>query len=607
MGRAYDLKKYEVNTKYNLKVLWSYLRKYKWMTLLIILIALALELTSFFDNFIFKFLVDKAAEYSLGTVTIDDFTSFLFLVLGIFIFVRGFVGAGLWFVRVRLFNRLEGRLMNEIEKSSFWHVLNLSYRYHLNKKTGSMISQFTRGVGKIEGLLDAIAFNFIGVFFRIVLSLGVIVYFDFTTALVLLLTIVAFLTSGIIITNKQRKPQNESNYREDILKQNISDVYTNIETVKYFGKEKRTHSYFGSLSNSLKDARIKFWDIFSYYISIQSFIITLGTAFIFYFSFNGFIAGEMTLGTITLIFSAIWKLVPQLFGFLHGYRHFIRCNVDVSALFETFKEKNEVKDIPKAKKLNVKEGIIDFQNVYFTYPANQQQNKNEASGVIKGFNLKIKKDQKVALVGPSGGGKTTVIKLLYRLFDIDEGKILIDGKDISQITQESLHNSMSVVPQEPILFDNTIYFNIAYANPSASKEQVLKAIKFAQLDNFIARLPLGDKTIVGERGVKLSGGEKQRVSIARAILANKQILILDEATSALDSETEREIQNDLEKLMKGRTTIMIAHRLSTIMKADKIVVLERGKIKEIGTHKELANKKGGLYKRLWDLQVGGML
>ncbi|MBT6774968.1 ABC transporter ATP-binding protein [Candidatus Woesearchaeota archaeon] len=606
MVKGYDLKKYEVNTKYNLKVLWSYLRKYKLLALVIILLALTLELTSFFDNFIFKFLIDKAADYSQGLVDIDGFISFLLTILGLFVLVRGFMGAGLWYVRIKLFNRLEGKIMNDIEKSSFWHVLNLSYRYHLNKKTGSMISQFTRGVGKIEGLLDSIMFNFIGVFFRIVLSLGVIVYFDFTTALVLFIMIIAFITSGIIITNKQKKPQNEANYREDILKQNISDVYMNIETVKYFGKEKRTQSYFASLSNYLKSARLKFWDIFSYYIGIQSFIITLGTAFMFYFSFMGFVRGELTLGTITLIFSAVWKLVPQLFNFLHGYRHFIRCNVDVSALFETFKEKNEVVDVPNAKKIKVSDGKIDFENVYFTYPVNEQPQKNQRK-VIKDFNLKIKKNQKIALVGPSGGGKTTVIKLLYRLFDIDQGQISIDGQDVSTVTQESLHNSMSVVPQEPLLFDNTIWFNIAYANPQASNRAIWKAIKFAQLDKFIARLPKKEKTIVGERGVKLSGGEKQRVSIARALLADKKILILDEATSALDSETEREIQNDLEKLMKGRTTIMIAHRLSTIMKADIIVVIQNGKIVETGTHKDLANKRGGLYKRLWDLQMGGEL
>jgi len=218
--------------------------------------------------------------------------------------------------------------------------------------------------------------------------------------------------------------------------------------------------------------------------------------------------------------------------------------------------------------------------------------------------LEIKKNTKVALVGPSGGGKSTVVRLLYRLFDLDSGYISIDGQDISAVTQKSLRSSMSVVPQEPILFDNSIYFNIAYANPQASKNEVWQAIRFAKLDKLINSLPKKEKTIVGERGVKLSGGEKQRVSIARAILANKKILVLDEATSALDSETEREIQGYLQKLMEGRTTIIIAHRLSTVMKADKIVVIDEGKIVEQGSHRELTRKRSGLYKKLWELQQG---
>ncbi|HIH11487.1 TPA: ATP-binding cassette domain-containing protein, partial [Candidatus Woesearchaeota archaeon] len=218
-----------------------------------------------------------------------------------------------------------------------------------------------------------------------------------------------------------------------------------------------------------------------------------------------------------------------------------------------------------------------------------------------------KKNMKVALVGPSGSGKSTIVKLLYRLFDLNEGEIRIDGQDISSVTQQSLRENMSIVPQEPILFDNTLFFNIAYGKPNASKAEVWRAIKFAHLDQFMERLPQKEKTFVGERGVKLSGGEKQRVSIARAILANKKILVLDEATSALDSGTEREIQKDLEKLMRGRTSIIIAHRLSTIMKADMIVVLSRGKVVEMGTHEELRDRQGGLYKKLWRLQQGGEL
>ncbi len=311
--------------------------------------------------------------------------------------------------------------------------------------------------------------------------------------------------------------------------------------------------------------------------------------------------GRLSIGSIILIYAAIWKLIPQLSTLIHGYRDFVKNNVDVAALFAYFKEKSEVINLPEAQKLIVKEGEIDFKKVYFSYT--QKADKKERYA-LNNFNLKIEKNTKVALVGPSGGGKSTVIKLLYRLFDLDKGIITIDNQDISKVTQESLRGSLSIVPQEPILFDNTLWFNISYANPSASKEEIWKAIKFARLDKLIDRLPHKEKTIVGERGIKLSGGEKQRVSIARAILANKKILILDEATSALDSETEKEIQGYLEDLMKNRTTIVIAHRLSTIMKADIIVVIKEGKIIEIGNHQELTNKNGGLYKRLWELQRG---
>ena len=608
MVREEYLKKYEVNHKYNIKILWSYLRQSKKMLFWIVLLLLGIELLSFTDNFVFKFLIDKATELGLGELAKEQFLEFMFILLVIYFVLRGVFSPIFHFIRIRLFNRLEGDLMSNLEKDSFWHVMTRSYDFHLNKKTGSIISQMTRGVSKIETMLDAFMFNFFPTLFRVLISIGVIIYFDITTAIILGIMVLLFVLVGVYITEKQKKPQNEANYQEDLLKQNVGDVFTNIETVIYFGKESRTQSYYSNISNLLKKSRIKFWDYFSWYVLIQSVIITIGIVFIFYFTFTGFVEGRITLGTIALIYSAIFRLLPFLFNMMQGYRMFIRSSVDVSALFEMFKVEKKVVDVPRAKKINVKEGEINFDQVYFTYPENILNSKaKQLEKVLKNFNLKIKKNSKVALVGPSGGGKSTVIKLLYRLFDINEGQITIDGQDISKVTQESLRNGMSIVTQEPILFDNTIYFNIAYANPKAKKKEVWKAIKFAQLDKLIANLPYGERTIVGERGVKLSGGEKQRVSIARAILADKKILVLDEATSALDSETEKEIQRDLEKLMRGRTTIMIAHRLSTIMKADVIIVLDNGKIVEKGNHRELANKRGGLYKRLWGLQQGGNL
>ncbi|PIZ51923.1 hypothetical protein COY27_02010 [Candidatus Woesearchaeota archaeon CG_4_10_14_0_2_um_filter_33_13] len=603
MARTFD-KFEEIDLRYNLKVLWSFLRKYKLVFIGIISLIIFSELAGFFDNFLFKYLVDKGTLMINQDITIESFGKIIFYSVLVYLGVRLLL-AMTWFFIIRLANILESNLMQDIERKSFWHILNLSYRYHINKKTGAIISKFTRGVNKVESFADSFIFNFVPTTFKIVLSIGVILYFDVATAVCLSVMTIAFIFTGVYITNLQKSPQNTANFKEDMLKQNLGDTLLNIETVKYFGKEKRTYSNFRKLSEKLRLARKTFWDYFSWHAGIQTAILGLGIGAIFYFSFTNFKNGGLTLGSIALIYAAVWKLIPQLFGLIQGYREFIRSSVDVDALFKIFKEKNEVKDIQKAKPLRVKDGKIEFKNVYFSYPKHKKD--LDDSLFLNDFNLKIDKNSKVALVGPSGSGKTTIIKILYRLFDIDKGKIIIDEQNISNVTQESLRNSLSIVPQEPILFDDTLYFNIAYANPKASRKQVFAAIKFAQLDKLIAQLPKKEKTVVGERGVKLSGGEKQRVSIARAILANKKILVLDEATSALDSHTEKEIQRDLELLMENRTTIMVAHRLSTIMKADKIVVLKNGGIVEVGTHKELINKKGGLYKKLWRLQQGEQL
>ena len=270
---------------------------------------------------------------------------------------------------------------------------------------------------------------------------------------------------------------------------------------------------------------------------------------------------------------------------------------DFESLFQYGKIDREVQDLPHSKKLKVKKGEIEFKNLTFKY------NKRR---IFKNFNLKIEKNTKTAIVGHSGSGKSTLVKLLYRLYNLNGGQILIDGRDSRDYKQESLRSELSIVPQECVLFDDTIYNNIKFSKPTAKRKEVRRAIKFSQLDKIINTFPYKEKTIVGERGVKLSGGEKQRVSIARALLANKKILVLDEATSALDSETEHEIQKDLKKLMQGRTSIIIAHRLSTIMTADKIIVLEKGKIVQEGKHKQLIRRKG-VYKKLWNLQKGGYI
>ena len=328
-------------------------------------------------------------------------------------------------------------------------------------------------------------------------------------------------------------------------------------------------------------------------------ILGIGLFFLIYFPIQNFLAKEITLGTLTFIYTAYGNLVGPLFGFVWGVRGFYRQMADMQDLFEYGKIENEIKDKPRAKNLKIVNGEIEFRNVSFHYGRKDAFSLNN-------YNLRIKPNEKVAFVGHSGCGKSTLIKLLYRMYDVNHGRILVDGNDIKDVKQNSLRSELSIVPQEAILFDDTIFNNIRFSNPGATNNQVWDAIRFAQLDRFINNLPQKSKTIVGERGVKLSGGEKQRVSIARAILADKKVLVLDEATSALDSETEHEIQKDLEKLLEGRTSIIIAHRLSTIMNADRIIVMKNGEIIQEGTHNELKSQKGE-YNKLWNMQKGGYI
>ena len=278
-------------------------------------------------------------------------------------------------------------------------------------------------------------------------------------------------------------------------------------------------------------------------------------------------------------------------------RSFYEALADSNEMTEILTTPHEVEDAPGAKLLKIKSGGIEFQNVNFKY--------EQAANVLQNFNLQIAPGERVALIGPSGGGKSTIVKLLMRFTDVQGGEILIDGQNIAKVTQDSLRQNISLVPQEPMLFHRTLMSNIRYGKPGASDEQVIEAAKLAHAHEFISKLPQGYKTFVGERGIKLSGGERQRVAIARAILKNAPILVLDEATSSLDSESEHFIQDALKNLMENKTVIVIAHRLSTIMQMDRIIVLENGKITEQGKHEELIKAKEGTYQKLWQIQAGG--
>ncbi len=589
-------KERKIDFRHNLKVYLSLVKNYKLLVITLLFFSLAVEATSIADKFIFKGLIDQSTLFAQETVTRQEFTSVLAIIAIAFIAVILARSIAKWLF-MHLINRLDASLMFDLKKRFFNHIIHLSYNFHTNNRTGALIARIIRGGSAIEQMTDAIVFNFTPIIFQVAVAVPSILYFDTISAIVLLLTVIVFISYSLFINFIQQGAKLRILKNEDIEKASISDIFTNISSVKCFGKEQRIKNFFLKLIQRTKQSAIEHWDYFRWFDSGQNLILGIGTLLLVYFPIKGFLNGEATIGEVVFIYTIFAGLTGSLFGVVWGMRQFYDALGNCEDLFQYEKTTNEIKDIPNAKKLRIREGEIEFKNVSFSYKEKK---------LFSNLSLKIPAGTKVALVGPSGGGKTTLVRLLYRLYDINEGQILIDGKNIKNFKQESVRGEMSLVPQEAILFDDTIYNNVAFSRKGATKEDVLRAMRFAQLDRLLKRLPRGYHTIVGERGVKLSGGEKQRVSIARAILANRKVIVLDEATSALDSQTEYEIQRSLQKLMQGKTSIVIAHRLSTIMSADAIVVISRGKVTQIGSHEQLT-RQPGIYRKLWKMQKGGYI
>jgi ATP-binding cassette, subfamily B, heavy metal transporter len=588
--------KIKINWAYNLRNYFSLLKKYKLVTILVVFFVCLQEFYSIFTRYLFKIIVDNASLFINNSILKEQFLGILFAVAIAFI-TSAFVNIFSSFFKNHYLNTLETNIMKDLKRKYFDHLISLDHNFHVTHKTGSMISRLSRGNSAVERMTDLLVFNFVSLFVQIIFIFFSLIYLDAISSLVVVITVILFIAYSFILQRFQEESNVLANRAEDIEKGNIADIFTNIDSIQYFGKEKMIKEKYEKLSENSRKAILKNWNQYRWMAAGQHIILAIGTFFIIYFPMIKFINGELTLGTLTFIYTVFASLIGYLYGFVSGVRGLYRSMADFEDLFEYGKIQKEILDKPNSKKLLIKEGEVEFKNITFNYGKRK---------IFENFNLKIQRNKKIALVGHSGSGKTTLIKLLYRMYDINKGQILIDNTDIREVKQEFLRSEMSIVPQECVLFDDTIYNNISFSNPKASKEQVLEAIRFAQLDRIIKSFPNKENTVVGERGVRLSGGEKQRVSIARAILANKKILILDEATSSLDSQTEHEIQNDLEKLMKGRTSIIIAHRLSTIMKADTIVVMKNGKIVQTGNHNELIHQPGE-YKHLWNLQKGGYI
>lgn len=484
----------------------------------------------------------------------------------------------------------------KLRTAIFTWVQELDFAFHSSKSTGSIISAFKRGDGAFFDFSFIIHHRLLD----IAVSFAVMFYFfaklDPVIAGIVLAALILTLIATKFILQKNLKERKAFNEEEDKITEIITDNLMNYETVKLFARE---NWEMNRLEAAFKPWKEKLWKFSNTYRIIDFTIGTIIFAGIFailIFSAQATVTMKMDIGDFVLVVAFIGMFFPRLWDLVWSFRDIARSYSDMQKYFGLLDNTVEVKEPENPVRLKSVRGVIEFNNVKFSY-------KNRARNAIDGLSLKIEKGQSVALVGRSGSGKTTLAKLLMRFYDIGSGEISIDGHDIRSLAKSNLRSRIGVVPQEPILFNNTVRYNIGYGKVGVSLRGIRNAAKIANIDSFIESLPEKYETVVGERGVKLSGGQKQRLAIARMILSDPDIVVFDEATSQLDSESEKLIQDAFWKARAGKTTIIIAHRLSTIAKADKIVVMERGKIKEIGTHEELLEKKDSLYSHFWNLQI----
>lgn len=508
--------------------------------------------------------------------------------------VARFMVAGFEELRDIIFVKVEQHAQRVIGLNTFKHLHSLSLDFHLSRQTGGLSRVIERGTRGIQFVLDFMTFNILPTIFEIFLVTGILIYhFNLTYALVVFFTVLTYIILTLVVTEWRLKYRKAMNSAESKANTRSIDSLLNYETVKYFGNETHEFRRFDESLALYEAAAIKGQTSLSILNVTQSGIIATGLVTIMLMAAKGVVSGINTVGDLVLVNTFLIQLYLPLnfLGFV--YREMKNSLVDMDKMFELLKVNASVADLPEARELEIRRAVIEFENVKFGYNSNRQ--------IINGISFKVDSGKTLAIVGPSGSGKSTIGRLLYRFYDVTDGSIKIDGQDIRHVKQDSLRSAIGVVPQDTVLFNDTIGYNIEYGRPGASKEEVAEAARLAGIYDFIMELPDKFQTQVGERGLKLSGGEKQRVAIARTILKNAHILLFDEATSALDSQREKEIQQALKKISASRSTLIIAHRLSTITHADEIIVLDSGRIVERGVHHELLNK-GGIYSTMWSKQ-----
>lgn len=493
-----------------------------------------------------------------------------------------------------LFAKIRYHAVYEISVKVLTHLHKMSLRFHLERQTGSIIRDLERGTQSLSSLINYMIFIILPTIIEVLLvGFILILTYDINFALITFSTIIVYILFTLKVTNWRMSFRHDMNKFDSEANSIAVDSLLNYETVKYFNNEKFEIKRFSNILFKWENSAMQSMTTMSLLNFGQAFIITIGVTLIMIEASMGVITGAITLGDLVLVNALMLQLFVPLNTLGIVYRQIIYALADMDMLVKLLEKDIEITDKKNSKDLNVTFGNIKFDNVSFSY--------NENRKILKNVSLNVPSGKKIAIVGPSGAGKSTLGRLLFRFYDSSQGRILIDGQNINNCTQSSLRKNIAVVPQDTVLFNESIYFNIKYAKNSASKDDVVKAAKMANIHDFINSLPDKYNTIVGERGLKLSGGEKQRVAIARAVLKSPKIIIFDEATSSLDSNSENKILQSMKEVSKNITSLIIAHRLSTIKDADNIYVLNEGQIIESGNHDYLLSLKG-TYSQMWNLQ-----
>ena len=576
--------------------LWPKNPDQAWVKRRVLLALLALALSKVIavaTPFLFKAAVDGLARN-------NEVTDGLILILGAggLMFAYGFfrlASVGFGELRDAIFARVGQRALRSLALETFEHIHALSLRYHITRKTGGLSRIIERGVKGIDFLLRFLLFSIIPLLIELTLVATILfIVFDVWYLAVIVIMIISYVWFTFTVSEWRVKIRKEMNDQDTDANQKAVDSLLNFETVKYFNAEKVESERFDSSMRLYEIAALKTSYSLSFLNIGQAILISIGLVIVMVMAASGVQNGTLTVGDFVLVNAYMIQITMPLNFLGTVYREIRQALVDMSEMFDLLEQPAEIIDIKDAEHLNVYNGKIEFKNITFGYEKDRV--------ILNDFNLIVGAGQNVAIVGASGSGKSTIGRLLFRFYDTDQGGLYIDGLNIKTVTQSSLHAAIGIVPQDTVLFNDTIYYNIAYGDSNASQEDVVNAAKAAEIHQFVSDLPDGYNTTVGERGLKLSDGEKQRVGIARTLLKNPPILLLDEATSSLDTETENSIQKSLNQLLEGRTVLTIAHRLSTIVNSDFIVVLDNGEIIEQGTHKELL-ALNGRYNRMWKHQA----